>query len=99
LVHADLAAWPAPPRSHALVLCTGWWERAVFIAAAETVASGGLLGWEAFTVEARQARPDLSSRWCLAAGEPASLLPTDFTVLDEHDLPERGRRQLLARRH
>jgi hypothetical protein len=26
------------------------------------------------------------------------LLPADFTVLDQHDLPERGRRQLLARR-
>jgi SAM-dependent methyltransferase len=98
LVHADLAAWPASPRSHALVLCTGWWERAVFIAAADAVAPGGLLGWEAFTAEARHARPDLSSDWCLAPGEPASLLSTEFTVLDEHDLPERGRRQLLARR-
>ena len=66
--------------------------------AADTVAPGGLLGWEAFTAEARQARPDLSSDWCLAPGEPESLLPTEFTVLDEHGLPERGRRQLLARR-
>lgn len=31
-------------------------------------------------------------------GEPGSLLPPGFTVLDQHDLPERGRRQLLARR-
>jgi SAM-dependent methyltransferase len=98
LVHADLAAWPAPPRSHALVLCTGWWDRAVFSAAAGAVAAGGLLGWEAFTAEARRTRPDLSPDWCLAPGEPASLLPGEFTVLDEHDLPERGRRQLLARR-
>jgi hypothetical protein len=102
LVHADLAAWPLRPRSQALVLCTGWWDRAVFVVAAEAVTAGGLLGWEAFTAEARQARPDLSPDWCLAPGEPASLLAADFTVLDQHDLPDRhglGRRQLLARRH
>jgi SAM-dependent methyltransferase len=98
LVHADLAAWSPPPRSYALVLCTGWWERAVFIAAADAVAVGGVLAWEAFTAEAQQARSDLSPDWCLASGEPASLLPSDFTVLDQHDLPERWRRQLLARR-
>ena len=102
LVHADLAAWPLRPRSQALVLCTGWWDRAVFVVAAEAVTAGGLLGWEAVTAEARQARPDLSPDWCLAPGEPASLLAADFTVLDQHDLPDRhglGRRQLLARRH
>jgi SAM-dependent methyltransferase len=98
LVHADLAAWPLPPRSYALVLCTGWWARAVFITAADAVAAGGVLAWEALTAEARQARSDLSPDWCLASGEPASLLPSDFAVLDQHDLPERGRRQLLARR-
>jgi SAM-dependent methyltransferase len=98
LINADLAAWPAPPRSYALVLCTGWWDRAVFSAAAEAVAAGGLLGCEAFTAEARRTRTDLSPDWCLAPGEPASLLPGDFTVLDEHDLPECGRRQLLAQR-
>jgi SAM-dependent methyltransferase len=98
LVHADLAAWSAPPRSHALVVCTGWWDRAVFITAAGTVAPGGLLGWEAFTAEAQRTRADLSPDWCLAAGEPGSLLPAGFAVLDQHDLPERGRRQLLARR-
>jgi hypothetical protein len=102
LSHADLAAWPLRPRSHALVLCTGWWDRAVFAVAAEAVTAGGLLGWEAFTTEARQARPDLPPDWCLAPGEPASLLPAGFTVLDQHDLPDHhglGRRQLLARRH
>jgi SAM-dependent methyltransferase len=101
LIHADLAAWPLRPRSHALVLCTGWWARAVFVAAAEAVRPGGLLGWEAFTAEARQSRPDLSPDWCLAPGEPASLLPAGFTVLDQHDLPDRHspvRRQFLARR-
>jgi SAM-dependent methyltransferase len=98
LIHADLAAWPLPPRSHALVLCTGWWERAAFGGSADAVTPGGLLGWEAFTAGARRTRPDLSPDWCLDPGEPSSLLPADFTVLDQHDLPERGRRQLLARR-
>jgi SAM-dependent methyltransferase len=98
LVHADLAAWCPRPGSYDLVLCTGFWAPDVFTAAAAAVTAGGLLGWEAFTAEARQARPDLSPDWCLEPGEPASLLPPGFTVLDQHDLPDRGRRQLLARR-
>ena len=101
LVHADLSAWRAQPRSHALVLCTGFWDRAVFASAAEAVADDGLLGWEAFTAQARASRPSLDPDWCLAPGEPASLLPPDFTVIDQHDLPDREhgqRRQLLARR-
>src|SRR5581483_11930690 len=52
LVHADLAAWP--PGRYALVLCTGFWSADVFAAGAGAVAPGGLLGWEAFTIEARQ---------------------------------------------
>jgi hypothetical protein len=99
LVHADLAGWHPPPRSHALVLCTGFWARDVFPAAAEAVAYGGLLGWEAFTLAARGARPGLPPDWCLGPGEPASLLPAGFTVLDQHDLAgrEKGdRRQMLA---
>jgi SAM-dependent methyltransferase len=101
LIQADLAAWPLRPRSYALVLCTGFWARDVFIAAAGAVVPGGLLGWEAFTAEARRKRPDLSPDWCLAPGEPASLLPAGFTALDQHDRPDRHglmRRQLLARR-
>ena len=101
LVHADLSAWRAQPRSHSLVLCTGFWDRGVFSRAAEAVADRGLLGWEAFTAEARASRPSLDPDWCLAPGEPASLLPADFTVIDQHDLPDRERgprRQLLTRR-
>jgi SAM-dependent methyltransferase len=101
LVHADLAAWHPRPRSHALVLCTGFWARDVFTAAAEAVAAGGLLGWEAFTLAALRARPRLPLDWCLGPGEPASLLPAGFAVLDQHDLPEHAegdRRQMLARR-
>jgi hypothetical protein len=53
------------------------------------------VAWEAFTAEARQSRPSLRPEWCLAPGEPASLLPRDFTLLDDR---ESGlKRQLLAR--
>jgi SAM-dependent methyltransferase len=101
LVHADLAIWRPAAGSYALVLCTGYWDRPVFAPAATAVAAGGLLGWEAFTAGARRARPGLRAEWCLGPGEPASLLPADFDVVDQHDLPdsERGtRRNLLARR-
>jgi len=98
LLHADLSAWSPEPRSYALVLCTGFWDTAVFTAAAGAVADGGLLAWEAFTAEARRARPALPPQWCLAPGEPASLLPRDFTVIDQNDVPGGDRRQMLARR-
>jgi SAM-dependent methyltransferase len=101
LVHADLSAWSPEPRSHSLVLCTGFWDSAVFTAAADAVAPGGLLAWEAFTAQARLSRPGLPPEWCLAPGEPASLLPPGFTLLDPSVMtaPERPvRRQLLARR-
>ena len=96
LVHADLSGWAPEPRSYALVLATGFWDAAVFAAAAAAVADGGLLGWEALTAEARRAHPDLPPEWCLP-GEPASLLPPGFTLIDQSDLPGRERR-LLARR-
>jgi SAM-dependent methyltransferase len=96
-VQADLEAW-RPPGSFALVLCFGYWDRAVFAAAADTVTAGGALAWEAFTVEARVARPGLPARWCLGPGQPASLLPAGFAVLAQHDLPDGARRRMLARR-
>jgi SAM-dependent methyltransferase len=96
LVQADLLSWQPDARSGALVLCTGFWDCEAFAVAAEAVADGGLVAWEAFTVEARYSRPSLHAQWCLAPGEPASLIPPDFTLLDQH---ERGlKRQLLARR-
>ena len=95
LVPADLATWRPAARSCALVLCTGFWAAEVFTAAVHAVAAGGLVAWEAFTAEARQSRPSLRPEWCLAPGEPASLLPRDFTLLDDR---ESGlKRQLLAR--
>ena len=97
LVHADLARWQ-PPGRYAVVLCTGFWDRAVFDAAAAAVAPGGLLGWEALTLAAGQARPGLSTSWCVGPGEPASLLPGEFTVLGQHDTVDGSKRRLLARR-
>ncbi|MBT2208872.1 class I SAM-dependent methyltransferase [Actinomadura sp. NEAU-AAG7] len=94
---ADLEVWRPPPDAFALVLCTGYWDRALFGPAARAVAPGGLLAWEAFTSDARRARPSLPAEWCLAEGEPAALLPAGFTVLDQHDVPG-GKRRLLARR-
>ena len=103
-MHADLAAWDAGPDRYSLVLCTNFWERAVFDAAVGVVAAGGVLAWEALTDAARQRRPELPAQWCLRPGEPASLLPDGlFDVLDQHDVPGQPgqpamRRQLLARR-
>ena len=98
LVHADLSGWMPEPRSHALVLGIGFWLAAVFAAAAAAVADGGLLAWEAYTDDARRTRPGLPPEWCLAPGEPASLLPPEFSVLDQSEIPGRDRRCLLARR-
>ncbi|TYB45629.1 SAM-dependent methyltransferase [Actinomadura chibensis] len=98
LVQDDLGAWRPRPEGYALVLCTGFWDRAVFARAAGAVAPGGALAWEAFTAAARRARPSLPADWCLAPGEPASLLPDGFTVLDEADDDATGKRRLLARR-
>jgi SAM-dependent methyltransferase len=98
LVHADLSAWSPEPRSHALVLCTRFWLAAAFTAAAGAVADGGLLAWQAFSAEARRAHPSLDPRWCLAPGEPASLLPPGFALIDQGDIPGSDQRQMLARR-
>jgi len=101
LVHADLGTWQPHPGSYALVVCTGFWDPAVFATATQALAPGGVLGWEAFTMQARRARPGLCAAWCLRPGEPATLLSADFDVLSQQDLPddERGaRRRLLARR-
>jgi SAM-dependent methyltransferase len=98
LVHADLSGWTPEPRSYALVLGIGFWDTAVFRAASGGVADGGLLAWEALTAEARQKHPGLPPEFCVGPGEPASLLPGDFTLIDQADDPHRARRCLLARR-
>jgi hypothetical protein len=101
LVHADLTAWRHLPGGCAVVLCTGYWDRDLFPGAANAVAEAGLLGWEAFTTDARRARPHLPAAWCLDTGEPASLLPAPFEILSQHDLPHDqagAKRRLLAQR-
>jgi SAM-dependent methyltransferase len=98
LVHADLAAWRPDPGGYALVLCTGFWDPAVFAVAVRATAPGGVLGWEALTSAARRARPGLPAAWCLGPGEPASLLPSGFAVLSQLDVADGARRRLLARR-
>ena len=101
LVQADLREWCPAGAGYALVLCTGYWDRAVFVTAVAAVAPGGLLAWEAFTAGARRARPGLCPQWCLADGEPVSLLGSGFEVLDARDLPDGGwrpKRAMLARR-
>jgi len=101
LVQADLREWCPAGAGYALVLCTGYWDRAVFVTAVAAVAPGGLLAWEAFTAGARRARPGLCPQWCLAGGEPVSLLGAGFEILDARDLPDGGRgpkRAMLARR-
>ena len=97
-MQADLASWRPGPRGYALVLCTGFWDRDVFVRAAGAVLPGGLLAWEAFTEDALRDRPGMPARWCLGPAEPASLLPDDFTVLEQADQPATAKRAFLARR-
>jgi SAM-dependent methyltransferase len=99
-VQADLTTWQPAPEVYALVLCTGYWDRAVFAVATGLVIPGGLLAWEALTQAGRRAHPRLPAQWCLAPGEPASRLPPGLEVVSQHDVgPEPAvRRRLLARR-
>jgi SAM-dependent methyltransferase len=101
LVHADLGDWRPEPGLYALVLATGFWNPRVFAAAVRAVAPGGSLGWEAFTMAARQTRPTLPAEWCLGPGEPATLLPDSMSVVSQEDVQgaqRDTRRRLLARR-
>jgi SAM-dependent methyltransferase len=100
LVRADLNVWRPGPASFAVVLCTGYWDRELFAAAAGAPYPGGLLGWQALTEAARADRPQLPAQWCLRPGEPASLLAAEYDILiNEPTSQERGRmRRLLARR-
>jgi hypothetical protein len=100
IVHADLGQWGPEGEEYSLVLAIGFWERAVFAAAAQAVARGGLIAWEALTEQAREVRHQLPAEWCVGAGEPASLLPAGYAVIDQSDVADAPvpRRRLLARR-
>ena len=98
-VHADLATWRPEPASYAVVLCSGYWDRAVFAAAGagDGRRRAGLGGIHRRGQARAAAAP---AEWCLRPGEPASLLPSAYGMLiDKPADRERGRmRQLLARR-
>jgi SAM-dependent methyltransferase len=96
LVQADLASWRGERQGYALVMCTGYWDRAAFRAGADAVGPAGIIAWEAFTTQVRQARPSFPLSWCMRDGEPAGLLPDGLAVLDCHD--DGTRRQFIARR-
>ncbi len=102
-VEADLRTW-RPPADHryALVICVMYWERAVFDYAWTAVSDGGLLAWQAFTLDHLRYRPAQNRDWCLKAGEPGSRLPHGvFGVLHEADEDEGHRvvRRMVARRN
>jgi hypothetical protein len=94
LVHADLSVWRPEPGRYSLVLCTGFWDRDLFPAGVGAVAPGGLLGWEALTVETLREQPHIPIAWCVMPGEPASLLPVGWHVLHQTDIPAAKRRIL-----
>jgi SAM-dependent methyltransferase len=99
-LQADLGALRPEAAVYAAVLSTAYWDRGVFAVAAAAVAPGGLLGWEALTGGARRHRPGLPSQWCVTGGQPASLLPAGFQVIEQRDIvsDRSARRRLLARR-
>ena len=91
---------PLAEQHFSLVLATRYWERAVFPLALAAVAPDGLMAWEAFTLAEQTYRPTFRSEWCLRAGEPTSLLGSEFLVLEEAERDD-GRsatRRLIARR-
>lgn len=102
LVQADLAVWRPEPDRYALVLCTGYWDAStdLFPAAAEAVLPGGALAWDALTPVARHRMPTLPRAWCLADGEPASLLSGSWEVIAQYEPADAGgaRRRFLALR-
>jgi SAM-dependent methyltransferase len=100
LVNVDLLTWRPEERAFALVLCTRYWDREVFRAASRAVSEGGLIAWEAFTLDEIKHRPTFRPEWCVTEEEPASLLPRGFTVLEQSSLDDgqSAARRLLARR-
>lgn len=98
LVHADLGVWRPEAEAYALVLCTSYWDKALFPAAAEAVVPGGLLAWEAYTIAALRSKRGFVRGWCLAPGEPECLLPAGWRVLSQANSADGSRRRLLAQR-
>jgi hypothetical protein len=100
LRHTDLSAWRPGETRYALVLCVRYWERALFPVACEAVAPGGLLAWEAFSLDELRYRPAFHRAWCVGADEPASLLPPGHTLLSQRAIDDGkgATHRMLARR-
>ncbi len=98
LLQADLTKWRPERERFTLVLCTRYWDRELFLDAMAAVASGGFIAWEALTEAARRDRPDLPPQWCLAADEPACLLPASWRLIDQRDAAGGMTRSLIAGR-
>ena len=98
---ANLPAWRPPDEARfALVLCVMYWDTSVFDYAFKAVEDGGIIAWQAFNPGQLRYRPSMPADICLQPGEPASRLPSDFTVLEEHDI-DNGRKdvhRMIARR-
>lgn len=99
-VHADAASWAPPLATFAATLATSYWDRAAFLAACAAVRSGGLLAWETFSLAHLDRKPAFRPEWCLAAREPASLLPADWELELLRDLADdrSATRRMVARR-
>ncbi len=102
-VEADLVTWrPPADRRFALVIGVMYWEDAVFDYVWSSVADGGLIAWQGFTLDHLRYRPAQNPDWCFKEGEPASRLPAGrFTVLHKEDVDEGHRviRRMVARRN
>jgi hypothetical protein len=98
LEQADLGVWRPKAEVYALVLCTSYWDRDLFPAAALAVVRGGLLAWEAYTIAALRSKPGFVRGWCLNPGEPECLLPAGWRILRQADSADGSKRRLLAQR-
>jgi hypothetical protein len=99
LLHADLDDWQPSSADYALVMCRFFWNATLFARACAAVSRGGILAWEAPAVTDPPSS-HVRAEWCLAPGEPGSLLPGDFEVLQQVDM-SRGTevvRRMVARR-
>ena len=85
LIQADLLEWIPLEGTFALVFCSLYWDKRLFGRACRALTHRGVLAWKAFTLEERSYKPTFRPDWCLAPGEPVSLLPPDFGVLKQFD--------------
>ena len=99
LITADLLQWKPAEKSFALIICTFFWDKNVFASACDAVMDGGIIAWEAFTPGERQHQPSLPLEYCLAPGEPASLLPSNFELIEQTERNDGCQtRRFIARR-